>query len=163
MARPLQARAMVTVAAWLAAFLIVTVLFLLVGDELQSLPLVPRALIISGVLVGVMVNVVMPRLTVAVGRFDRSRAARGKAAFEPGIRSPAARSRRTMTAGPTTAPLEIVSRRIRAAGVETHLLEAGPGDGNVPSPRQSRLRRPMAAVSAPSRRQGAPHRPRASG
>jgi antibiotic biosynthesis monooxygenase (ABM) superfamily enzyme len=78
MARPLQARAMVTVAAWLAAFLIVTVLFLLVGDELQSLPLVPRALIISGVLVGVMVNVVMPRLTVAVGRFDRSRAARAR-------------------------------------------------------------------------------------
>jgi hypothetical protein len=30
-----------------------------------------------------------------------------------------------MTAGPTTAPLEIVSRRIRAAGVETHPLEDG--------------------------------------
>jgi antibiotic biosynthesis monooxygenase (ABM) superfamily enzyme len=67
---------MVTVAAWLAAFLIVTMLFLLVGDELQSLPLVLRALIISGVLVGLMVNVVMPRLTVAVGRFARPRAAR---------------------------------------------------------------------------------------
>jgi antibiotic biosynthesis monooxygenase (ABM) superfamily enzyme len=58
-----------TVAAWLVAFLVVTALLSQFGDELGSLPLALRALVISGVLVVLMVNVVMPALNVAVARW----------------------------------------------------------------------------------------------
>jgi antibiotic biosynthesis monooxygenase (ABM) superfamily enzyme len=58
-----------TLAAWLVAFLVVMALLALFGDELGSLPLVLRALVISGVLVALMVNVVMPVLSVAVARW----------------------------------------------------------------------------------------------
>jgi len=46
--------------AWLAAFLIVIALFEVFGSELQDLPLAPRALVISGVLVLSMTQVVIP-------------------------------------------------------------------------------------------------------
>jgi antibiotic biosynthesis monooxygenase (ABM) superfamily enzyme len=58
-----------TVGAWLAAFLVVTAILSLFGDELGSLPLALRALVISGVLVALMVNLVMPVLSVAVARW----------------------------------------------------------------------------------------------
>jgi antibiotic biosynthesis monooxygenase (ABM) superfamily enzyme len=58
-----------TLGAWLVAFLVVTSLLELFGDELGSLPLALRALVISGVLVAVMVNLVMPVLSQAVARW----------------------------------------------------------------------------------------------
>jgi antibiotic biosynthesis monooxygenase (ABM) superfamily enzyme len=57
-----------TLAAWLVAFLVVTALLTVIGDQLGSLPLALRALVISGVLVALMVNVVMPVLSSALGR-----------------------------------------------------------------------------------------------
>lgn len=60
-----------TVAAWLVAFGVVTALLTLFGEELGSLPLALRALVISGVLVTFMVNLVMPILSVAVARWVR--------------------------------------------------------------------------------------------
>jgi antibiotic biosynthesis monooxygenase (ABM) superfamily enzyme len=65
-----QARVATTLAAWLVAFVVVTVLLRVFGDQLGSLPLELRALVLSGVLVGLMANVVMPALTVVVGRLD---------------------------------------------------------------------------------------------
>jgi antibiotic biosynthesis monooxygenase (ABM) superfamily enzyme len=58
-----------TLAAWLVAFLVVTALLTLFGDQLGSLPLALRALVISGVLVALMVHVVMPVLSAAVARW----------------------------------------------------------------------------------------------
>jgi antibiotic biosynthesis monooxygenase (ABM) superfamily enzyme len=58
-----------TLGAWLVAFLVVTALLNLLGDELASLPLGVRALVISGVLVALMVNLVMPALSAAVARW----------------------------------------------------------------------------------------------
>jgi antibiotic biosynthesis monooxygenase (ABM) superfamily enzyme len=58
-----------TLAAWLAAFLVVLTLLTLFRDELGSLPLALRALVISGLLVTLMVNVVMPVLSAAVARW----------------------------------------------------------------------------------------------
>jgi antibiotic biosynthesis monooxygenase (ABM) superfamily enzyme len=61
-------RLVMTLAAWLVAFLIVTSLLELFGDALASLPLPVRALVISGVLVTLMTNVVMPLLHSAIAR-----------------------------------------------------------------------------------------------
>ena len=47
---------------WLAAFVIVMALFLLLGDFLARLSLPLRALIVSGVLVLTMTQVVVPRV-----------------------------------------------------------------------------------------------------
>jgi antibiotic biosynthesis monooxygenase (ABM) superfamily enzyme len=58
-----------TLGAWLVAFLVVTALLTLFGDELASLPLALRALVISGILVGLMVNLVMPVLSAALARW----------------------------------------------------------------------------------------------
>jgi hypothetical protein len=60
-----------TLAAWLVAFSIVTTLLTLFGDELAALPLALRALVISGAIVALMVNLVMPVLSVAVARWVR--------------------------------------------------------------------------------------------
>ena len=57
-----------TLAAWLVAFLVVTGLLTLFGGALGSLPVALRALVISGLLVTLMVNVVMPTLNGAVAR-----------------------------------------------------------------------------------------------
>jgi antibiotic biosynthesis monooxygenase (ABM) superfamily enzyme len=67
--RPWLARVVTTLAAWLVAFLIATALLTLFGDELGSLPLALRALVISGVLVALMANLVMPVLTAAIARW----------------------------------------------------------------------------------------------
>jgi antibiotic biosynthesis monooxygenase (ABM) superfamily enzyme len=64
-----QVRVATTLAAWLTAFLVVTALLRVFGDQLGALPLELRALVLSGVLVGLMANVVMPTLTVVVPRW----------------------------------------------------------------------------------------------
>jgi antibiotic biosynthesis monooxygenase (ABM) superfamily enzyme len=58
-----------SVIAWLVAFLVVTALLSLLGDQLASLPLAVRALAISGVLVALMGNLVMPLLARLVARW----------------------------------------------------------------------------------------------
>ena len=58
-----------TLGAWLVAFLVVTALLTVFADELASLPLAVRALLISGVLVALMVNLVMPLLSGALARW----------------------------------------------------------------------------------------------
>lgn len=63
------AQAMMTLAAWLVAFLTVLAISTLFRDELASLPLALRALVPSGVLVALMVNVVMPVVSVAIKRW----------------------------------------------------------------------------------------------
>jgi antibiotic biosynthesis monooxygenase (ABM) superfamily enzyme len=64
----LRARMATTLAGWLAAFFVVTAILRLFGDQLGSLPLELRALVLSGVLVGLMANVVMPFLNVVAAR-----------------------------------------------------------------------------------------------
>jgi antibiotic biosynthesis monooxygenase (ABM) superfamily enzyme len=60
-----------TLAAWLVAFGVVTALLVLFGHQLARMPLALRALVMSGVLVAVMINLVMPLLSVAVARWLR--------------------------------------------------------------------------------------------
>jgi antibiotic biosynthesis monooxygenase (ABM) superfamily enzyme len=66
---PWLARVVTTLGAWLVAFLVVLTLLTLFRDELGSLPLALRAVVISGVLVTFMVNLVMPVLSTAVARW----------------------------------------------------------------------------------------------
>jgi antibiotic biosynthesis monooxygenase (ABM) superfamily enzyme len=68
-ARPWLVRLVTTLAAWLVAFVVASVLLTLFGDELQTLPLALRALLISGVLAALMANLVMPVLSAAVARW----------------------------------------------------------------------------------------------
>jgi hypothetical protein len=86
------ARLVMTLAAWLVAFLTVTALLELSGDELATLPLPVRALVISGVLVTLMANVVMPLLNSAIARtrpgherLDPAQARRGRDAWPGGV------------------------------------------------------------------------------
>jgi uncharacterized membrane protein len=60
--------AIITLAAWLVAFLAVMVLLTVFDKQLASLSVALRALVISGVLVVVMVNVVMPVLSTVIMR-----------------------------------------------------------------------------------------------
>ena len=61
----MRGRLAMTLVAWLAAFAVVMALLAVFGDLLAALPMAARAAVISGVLVTVMVNVVMPRLSNA--------------------------------------------------------------------------------------------------
>jgi hypothetical protein len=70
-ARPWLAAATMTLAAWLVAFGVVTALLTGLGDELGALPLALRALVISGALVALMVNLVMPVLNKVIPRWVR--------------------------------------------------------------------------------------------
>jgi len=101
-----------TLAAWLAAFLVVVALLSLFGDQLGSLPLAPRALVMSGVLVALMVNLVMPALGIAAARWvtgpPHTRPPRGGPGTGPATRSaaahhPAAEDRRARNQPPTPA------------------------------------------------------------
>ena len=67
-ARRWRAQATMTIAAWLIAFLVVLALSTFFNDELASLPLPVRALVLSGVLVALMVNLVMPLISAALAR-----------------------------------------------------------------------------------------------
>jgi antibiotic biosynthesis monooxygenase (ABM) superfamily enzyme len=58
-----------TLGAWLIAFVVVTALLTVFGDVLKSLPLTLRALVISGVLAALMVNVVMPVFSTTVAHW----------------------------------------------------------------------------------------------
>ena len=80
--RPWLVRLATTLTAWLVAWLVVVALLSLLGDELGSLPLALRALAISGVLVALMANLVMPVLNQLAGRLVRD---------APQTRSPADR------------------------------------------------------------------------
>lgn len=62
------ARGVVTGAAWLVAFIVVLALFTLFGEELEALPLAWRALVVSGILVNLMANLVMPVVILGVAR-----------------------------------------------------------------------------------------------
>ena len=66
---PVRVRLAMTLAAWLVAFAVVMLLLALFGDLLAALPMAGRAAVISGVLVTVMVNLVMPRLAALVNRW----------------------------------------------------------------------------------------------
>jgi antibiotic biosynthesis monooxygenase (ABM) superfamily enzyme len=63
------AKVTTTLAAWLVAFSVVTLLLTFLGDELGALPVPLRALVISGALVALMVNLVMPFVSGAVARW----------------------------------------------------------------------------------------------
>jgi hypothetical protein len=77
-----------TVAAWVVAFLVVTALLTVFGDELGSLPLALRALVISGVLVALMVNLVMPASSVAIAGWVAARRRRaGRRLADDPVRS----------------------------------------------------------------------------
>jgi len=82
--------AVTTVTAWFVAFLVVMALLTLFRTQLASLPVALRALVISGVLVTLMVNFVMPVLGGGVVRllagWTRPRLA--SAPRKPGMMSP---------------------------------------------------------------------------
>jgi antibiotic biosynthesis monooxygenase (ABM) superfamily enzyme len=75
-ARRWRAQATMTLTAWLIAFLVVMTVSTVFDDELASLPLPLRALVLSGVLVALMVNLVMPLISGVISR-GRRRQARG--------------------------------------------------------------------------------------
>ena len=62
------ARLATTLAAWAVAFAIVNTLLTLFGHQLAALPPALRALVLSGTLVVLMVNVVMPFLGPRIAR-----------------------------------------------------------------------------------------------
>jgi antibiotic biosynthesis monooxygenase (ABM) superfamily enzyme len=64
----LRTALVMTLTTWIVAFGTVTGLLSLFGRQLMSLPLAPRAAVISGVMVTLMVNVVMPRLRAVIAR-----------------------------------------------------------------------------------------------
>ena len=67
--RPWTARLAMTLAAWLVAFAIVNTLLTVLADQLAAMSPTLRALVISGILVALMVNVVMPVLSVRIARW----------------------------------------------------------------------------------------------
>jgi antibiotic biosynthesis monooxygenase (ABM) superfamily enzyme len=73
---PWRIKLAMTLGAWLFAFLVVLTLLSVFKDELASLPLAARALVLSGVLVTVMTTVVQPALSTAIGHWA-SRSKRG--------------------------------------------------------------------------------------
>jgi len=62
-----------TMAAWLVAWLVVAGLLTFFGKQLGSLPIGLRALVMSGLLVALMVNLVMPAVSRAIARFGSRR------------------------------------------------------------------------------------------
>jgi antibiotic biosynthesis monooxygenase (ABM) superfamily enzyme len=58
-----------TLAAWMAAFAIVTALLSVFGQQLAALSLAVRALLISGVVVIAMTRLVQPALSAAADRW----------------------------------------------------------------------------------------------
>ena len=69
---PLLIRALITLAAWLVAFLILIALFAGFGGLIEPLSLTLKALLLSGVLVSIMGNLVMPFLVRVAARATRS-------------------------------------------------------------------------------------------
>jgi len=61
-ARRRLTRLVTTLAAWAAAYLVVLVILTVLGRQLTALPVPLRAAVISGVMIAVMLNLVMPTL-----------------------------------------------------------------------------------------------------
>jgi antibiotic biosynthesis monooxygenase (ABM) superfamily enzyme len=55
-------RLLTTLGAWLAAYVVVMIIYLVWGAGLAALPLWARALVLSGVLATFMVNMAMPAI-----------------------------------------------------------------------------------------------------
>lgn len=68
-ARRALGRVVMTLLAWLVAFLIVLALLAVFGHWVESIPYVLNALVFTGVLVPIMGNLVMPGLGRAVARW----------------------------------------------------------------------------------------------
>lgn len=66
-AKGLWPKLLVTLLAWLIVYLILLGVFAIFGEQLEAQPFPVQLLIVSGVLVVIMANVVMPLLTRAVG------------------------------------------------------------------------------------------------
>ncbi len=66
-------RVLSTLGGWLVAFLIVFLMLTFYGEKLESLPHALSALIFTGILVPIMGNVVMPRVTAIVKHYLRVR------------------------------------------------------------------------------------------
>jgi len=60
---------MITFVAWIAAYLVVMALLVTFGPQIAALPVALRAMVISGVVVTVMVNLVMPILNRPIARW----------------------------------------------------------------------------------------------
>lgn len=67
------ARLAITLTAWAIAFAVVNALLTLFSEQLNAMSPALRALVISGVLVGLMVNVVMPVVSVRVAQLVQAR------------------------------------------------------------------------------------------
>jgi hypothetical protein len=142
--------AVTTVTAWFVAFLVVMALLTLFRAQLASLPVALRALVISGVLVTLMVNLVMPVLGGAVVRIlaggTPPRFASGPGATSIRPQEPQPRTAGRNDAGlalPTApkaqarrAPISRRSQR-RAVAIERSLAWRG----RVPARRTGRARR----------------------
>jgi antibiotic biosynthesis monooxygenase (ABM) superfamily enzyme len=61
-------RIVTTLIVWAAAFLVVSLVFVLGGETLANAPGPVRALVVSGILVVLMVNLLMPVLGRLIGR-----------------------------------------------------------------------------------------------
>lgn len=59
----------ITLAAWMVAFVVVLVLLTVLGGPIAALPVALRALVLSGVVVVVMINLVMPVLSKTIMRW----------------------------------------------------------------------------------------------
>jgi antibiotic biosynthesis monooxygenase (ABM) superfamily enzyme len=68
-----RVKLLMTLAAWLVAFAIVTALLSVFGHQLAALPLAVRALVISGVLVTVMTRLALPAFDIAAARWRAGR------------------------------------------------------------------------------------------
>jgi antibiotic biosynthesis monooxygenase (ABM) superfamily enzyme len=66
--RRLRAQVTMTLTAWAIAFLVVMAVFTVFDDEFESIPRPLRALVLSGVLVALMVNLVMPAISAGLSR-----------------------------------------------------------------------------------------------
>jgi antibiotic biosynthesis monooxygenase (ABM) superfamily enzyme len=67
-ARRRLVRLVTTLAAWAVAYVVVLALLAVLGRQLAALPVAVRALLISGPMIAVMVNLVMPALNRIITR-----------------------------------------------------------------------------------------------
>lgn len=73
----LKVRVVTTLAAWAVAFVIVYIILTWFGRELESLPPALNALIFTGILVPIMGNLVMPRVSSMVEGCFKSKGNKG--------------------------------------------------------------------------------------
>lgn len=73
-APPRTARVITTLLAWGAVYALLLTVFAVIGNRLESLPFPVRLLVVSGILVALMANIVMPVVTRLVHRWFSTRA-----------------------------------------------------------------------------------------